>query len=662
MRVADVPIVNGAKNSIQPAPINPGVPPASSVVPKTNTSPAQSTTPTTNYSSVPGPVATPKTKSNSPWDDDLEPTEINPPASPAIIGSLDPQAPQSINENSSPLKVPENVEEKVGQKLPASDFVNKSNQETSPNLPPQKEPSNGLFGGLFSKKKTPESVTPPVPIAKPNILPDTQPVVEPTANSSSATTKNINPLIKKILILVPGLIVVFTLASFLTEMGLLSIGIEKVYGALGAEQLWGGLSAKTETALGRSVLAMQDHSDFKATGKISITIDTAIKSDIVDPLLSLSMNKTITRDESINPSQKAVLTATDDYYFTTNSNSNSNSNGNLNSNTNSIVTPPTNANSNSYANENSNYSSGITEAEEPIGGTKIVDGSFDLKTSSQNNEVNIKLDDLSGSSITLINDSDQLLVKTTGSVNYGIQDETKWVTFDLDKIENKSITKSVFNLKTDAGFSVKGSRISNEKVSNTRCYKYKVESLEIGSSLADIGITSDMLPTLSGEVWIGIKDKLIHKMNIKITTPVSSAVRMVNLEMNLFDFDVKNSITKVASSDRVAPENLTGDAKRKEDVRIMLAALEKYKNDNDKYPVSTDLLKLDTADNVIYKALVPRYLTSLPVDPKSAEGWYYAYKSADGNKCSISSRLENTSDTEGALINNVLLYLKYSSD
>lgn len=670
--MANVPIINGARNSYQPTPTKPGVIPAGSAVPVNNVPAGQ--IPKSGQNAVPGqtaplaknppplavnPVAG-KPKSNSPWDDDIEASETAPINTTPIVGSLDPE--------SAPLKVPENIEEKVGQKVPATDFMGSNGDQGGPTqavTPPSPKGVQGLLGGLFGKKKTPA----PAVNSEGALVPPPIPNVAPTPAIPKAEAKKANPVIKKVLILVPGLIVVFALATLLTEFGLLSIGAENVYGALGVEQLWGGLSTKTEMALGQSALTMQSHPDFKIDGKISITIDRAIKSDVVTPLLSLKSGQSLTRDESINPAQKAIQTASDDYYFTTNGNSNANSNSNLNSNSNrnsnsnsnSIATPPTNANSNSNTNANANSNTGVTAVEE-TSGTKVVEGIFSLKTSSTSNEAAIKLNDTSKSTVTLVNDSGKLLVKATGKVNYGSTDETKWVVFNLDQLKDESIVANIFNLKVDSGFSVKGIRAGNEKVGDQRCYKYRIDSLEIGSSMADIGITSDMVPTLSGDVWIGIKDKLIHKMSIKITTPVSSAVRMVTVDANFSDFDVKNSVTKVATADQVSPQNLTGDAKRKADVVALLAALKKYKDDNKSYPISIDLMKLNTSDNAVAKALVPRYLTSLPEDSKTADGWYYAYKSADGTKCSISSRLENATDPEGSQINGVLLYLKYSSD
>ena len=661
--VANVPIVNGARNSFQSTPAKPGATPANSAVPINTARPqnpqfVQRPAPAQNVPPAANPFLA-KPKSNSPWDEDIDAAETTPKINPVVVGSLDPND-KSAGIDSAPLKVPENIEEKVGQKLPAADFMSSGNQQAATPAKPGAEPSRGLFGRFFGKKTV---IAPAVsPIAAPATIPNTVPNV----TMATPENKKSNPALKKVLILVPGLIVVFALAAFLTEAGLLSIGVENVYGALGIEQLWGGLSPKTETALGRSALEMKNHPDFKANGKISITIDRAIKSDIATPLLSLETRQSLARDESINPAEKAIQAAADDYYFTTNSNTNSKSNSNSNSNTNSnknsnsISTPPTNANSNS-ANSNTNSGTGVSSAQ-ATSGTKVVEGVFGLKTSSTSNEVAVKLNDSSSSVITLENDSGKLFVKTSGAVNYGSTDKTKWATYPLDQLKSESLVSNIFNLKTDSGFSVKGARVGNEKIGNMRCYKYQIDSLEIGSSLADIGITSDMVPTLSGDVWIGIKDKLIHQMNIKITTPVSSAVRMVTVDMNFSDFDVKNSITKVASTDQVAPQSLTGDTKRKADVVALLDALKKYKTDNKSYPISTDLMKLNTSDNALAKALVPRYLTALPEDPKTADGWYYAYKSADGTKCSISARLENASDPEGSLINSVLLYLKYSSD
>jgi len=673
--VANVPGGIGSQNVNQPTPVQPAV------LASNPSAPLQ-----TAVSEAINP-SIPKQESGSPWDDDLDVTATPEKNNPTIVGSLDPKA-APLGEKASPLKIPENVEETVGKKIPAISFVGTAQNKAMPivsdtpenpsQLPPQPieqselKASSGFLGGLFKKKKEQEKIAAKtLSIAKatgdtPNRA-EVPPSLEPRIKEKVEKENN-KSIFKRVLILIPGLVLVFALATFLTEEGLLSIGMENVYGALKIEQLWGGLSSKTETALGRSAITMQNHPDFKAGGTISVTIDKAIKSDMVTPLLGLSTGQgLVARDTNINPSIKAIQTASDDYYFTTNSNSNANSNLNLNSNS---ATPPTNSNLNSNSNENINSNSDIgtnSTSESSSSGTRVVEGVFSLKTSGSSNEANITLNDATSSKISLVNNNNLLFVKTSGAVNYGSTDINKWLTYNIDKLKDKSVTKSIFNLNVNSGFSVTGARVGNEKIDNIRCYKYRIDSLEIGSSLSDIGITSDMVPSLSGDVWIGIKDKLIHKMSIKITTPVSSAVRMVNLDMSFSEFDVKNSITTVSNSDSAQTSdstetNLTGDDKRKADATSLIEALTRYKADNKSYPVSASFMKLNSSNNTIAKALIPRYLTVLPEDPKASAGWYYAYKSLDGTKCTISVRLENQSDKTGSLVNNVLLYFKDSGD
>jgi hypothetical protein len=103
------------------------------------------------------------------------------------------------------------------------------------------------------------------------------------------------------------------------------------------------------------------------------------------------------------------------------------------------------------------------------------------------------------------------------------------------------------------------------------------------------------------------------------------------------------------------------EKQRKDDVRAILDALKEYKIDNGSYPLSSSILKLNAKSNIIEQALVPTYLSVLPHDPKDSEGWYYGYKS-DGNKCSVSARMEDTADLEGQLIGDVYLYLKYNNN
>lgn len=636
----------------------------------------------------------PKKPTGSPWDEELPEPNIQQKGNPKVVGSLD-QTPVPESAQTKTLKLPENVEEKVGEKIPATNFIGNTPpgaEAPKPPVPPENQPGikprQGFFGSLFKKSAPntppvpPLNMQPPVSFAPQAVSPPPLLGVNPTPLAKNSpqpladqrqkkapTNHAVGGPIKKILILIPSLLLVFGFAVALTEIGLLSIGVEKIYGKLNIEQLWGGLSINTESALGRSALEMQRHSDYKITGDINITIDKSIKSDIVSPLLSVATNNLLAKDESVGLGIAATKTqSSDDYYYynsnsnNSNLNSNNNKNSNLNSNSNSNINSNYNSNANLNANVNQNTNNSNHSSAESYSGTKAVEGKLNLKTTENGTEAEIKINNASGSTIKLINSANKLLVKSSGDIIYS-DDKTKWSEYTINSLKNKTVQKDIFSLRPDAGFSVSGQRVGNEKIGESRCFKYHINSLEIGDSLASLGITSDLVPTLSGDVWIGIKDKLIHRIDIKITTPVSSAVRMVSIDAVFSDFDVKNTLTTVSNEEKTAGKigaALTGDAKRKADIDSILVALKQYKTENKSYPISSELLKLNVSDNAITKILVPRYLLAMPQDPQ--EGWYYAYKSADGKSCSVSSRLENQSDPTGSLVNNVLLYLKYNND
>jgi hypothetical protein len=281
-----------------------------------------------------------------------------------------------------------------------------------------------------------------------------------------------------------------------------------------------------------------------------------------------------------------------------------------------------------------------------------------------------------------------LLVKS-GTIKFASNaTANKWLSYKIDKVKDKTIQKDIFAISADSGFSVKGKREANEKVGTTRCYRYKIDSLEIGNALAPIGITSDMVQNISGNIWIGISDKKIRKVNLKIITPISSSVASISVSLELSDFDVDNKLSFPDSSEIVEPTALSSttvdttstttvgttstttttsvatpaerDTKRKADVGAILDALRAYKVANGSYPISKTLLKLNATGNMIEQALVPEFLTALPTDP--TDGWYYAYKSNEGANCSVSARLEDPADPAGQMISGVLLYLKYNDN
>lgn len=91
------------------------------------------------------------------------------------------------------------------------------------------------------------------------------------------------------------------------------------------------------------------------------------------------------------------------------------------------------------------------------------------------------------------------------------------------------------------------------------------------------------------------------------------------------------------STDIADPEDYQArNVKRKSDLLQLGAILEKYYTDNGYYPETDDSLsRTDDRAGVLYRALVPQYAESLPLDPRPEE-YYYGYLSPGGEDYTLS--------------------------
>ncbi len=97
------------------------------------------------------------------------------------------------------------------------------------------------------------------------------------------------------------------------------------------------------------------------------------------------------------------------------------------------------------------------------------------------------------------------------------------------------------------------------------------------------------------------------------------------------------------------------DAIRKTDMVNLKTALNKYYNAKQSYPTSISISKTSDIDTPL-KALVPDYISSLPIDPLSPT-YYYGYKSADGKTFELTAVLEDKSDQAGTFVGSYFLYI-----
>lgn len=675
------------------------------------------------------PVAS---NSGSPWEDELDLPEAPPKSEPTVIGSLDPKS-DAKAEEATPFNVPNNIEEKVGQKVSAETYMAPKEEVASPasstplntgpaqstgasasaapqaasasisnaiqkapaaplpqataplstgenvvpasaNVPSQGKSKKNIFSIFkFGKKNQTNKV-----FSNKGLLPEQK-------ESQLAPAKDLAPkksfalLNNKRVVPVLGVLVFFVFLIGLTELGLLSLGVERIYGAIGMERIWGGLSNDPLRSFARSAVEMQKHPNIKIKGTITMSVDSSIESQITSPLLSaaLQQNHYAKRDVDNSVPIKAIQTATssdgDVYNLYDNSSSSESSSPTLDSSSSSNSSNTGDLDSSSSVDTGSNAIDELSSAfVEEVSSIEEVKASFKTKSNKEGLETNINIDSASESSnIDLLFKNGNLLVNSS-AYNFSANAEPdKWLSYNLAKLEGKSLQNEFFSINSGSGISIKGKRTANEKVVGARCYRYGIDSMELANSLSSIGITSDMVQSISGNIWIGINDKLIHKAELKIITPVSSSVSSFSISLEFYDFDLDNKInfpddTEVveasgsnSSAEGIADGLDSRDYQRKNDVAKLLSALKLYKDENGSYPISNELLKLNASENNIEKALVPKYLSEWPSDPM--EGWYYAYKS-DGKKCSISARLENSSDSEGQMIGEVFLFLKYNNE
>lgn len=101
---------------------------------------------------------------------------------------------------------------------------------------------------------------------------------------------------------------------------------------------------------------------------------------------------------------------------------------------------------------------------------------------------------------------------------------------------------------------------------------------------------------------------------------------------------------------------LARDIQRKADLATIQTYLEGYKADKGVYPTAVAAVKTSDTSSVLVTSLVPTYVSLMPVDPKSSEGYYYGYKSADGITYELTSRLEDTTDPAGSLEGAYFIY------
>jgi len=505
-----------------------------------------------------------------------------------------------------------------------------------------------------------------------------------------------------------SIVMVLVVVIYLTEIGAVSLGLENIYGAVGLEKIWGGLPKSAEQAFGMAIVKNREHMSFKYQGSIKVIADKTKDSSIVSPLLSYGKDAEMLADFNIALTEKATLAQYDyydDYYGDYYSDDSADSSDEETDTDTSVISDDS---------EDEQDESSISDIESPdpteIEDTDYSDDEddsytvqeptlkqleFDVEGKSDSESISglFTLKPLVGVEkyINLVNSGGNIYVKSDQIKYHDSAENGKWLQYELDNLSGGNNLSELFNINLDSGFSIIGRRTGSEKISNLRCYKYKIDNLEIGNAFEQIGMSQESVNSISGNIWIGIKDHLIHKASLEIIPSISSSLTRIQIELNLFDYDIDNeiivpslgdvvkvgkeqsqvtdvedkpsdssaSINNDDSDQEIASESnqrVANDAKRHQDLENIKKALNNYKAVYGRYPKSENFININTASNVIKQAIVPAYITSMPLDPKSSESWWYGYKS-DGYSFTLSARFENINDKEVTKVGN--LYLHY---
>ncbi len=573
--------------------------------------------------------------------------------------------------------------------------------QKTPEPMPQKAPATKKFS-IFNRSKKANT---PSNNPAPQIASNAQPPIMQGANSPAApqaqAKKPSRPpfrLSPKISI-AASLILLFVAATYLTEIGLLSIGLENAYGIVGAEKLWGGLPRSAESALGMAVVNQKDHLSFKYTGKVSVTVDKTKKSPVTTPLVSYGHEVIPKSDFGIALSQKAVLSQSSDYqdYYGNSSSSSSSSSDTSTSSDTSSTSSDTSSTSSSTADDDP-YSSGNGSSSSDYVAEQSTVKQLDFDITGNSNDKSssssLTLKQLVGSNkqIELINSNGKIYVNSNDIKYDENAAKGKWLEYSLAKLTAENNISDLFNIGADSGLSIIGRRTGNEKIGDTRCFVYKIDSFEIGDSLSGIGLPQEAINSIVGTVWIGARDHLIHKVSLTIVPSISASLTNIQADITFFDYDISNDIAAPTLSNIVKPSTSTNgsgsstgdggttpvttppitttppvvetspsstrvanDATRDQNLKTIKAALNTYKDQYGKYPTSSSFENISYSSSVLRKALYPSYLTTVPSDPKSSDGWWYGYKS-DGKTFTLSARFENINDTEVTKVGSVYLH------
>lgn len=396
-------------------------------------------------------------------------------------------------------------------------------------------------------------------------------------------------------------------AIFVNEWGILNLGIEKYYGAIHLEKLWGGLPKESKLALADSVLKMKGKS-FKLEGSTltNLFLNSSQDSSLGAWAEGLDLQDEIILEAKVQNKDKLEIS------FTAEIDSDSTALNNL------------------------------LAGDSAIDLTAVYDRpDIYLKSETLKRVLSLDKDwlkvinnsETSGTSASKIGDL------ISGGERVGSQKVDGVSCYVYEVKINSAAFQSLVSNYANLGWLGQDASFTTAKfyLGKRDHYIHKAE-INFSHNPSEASLENKLVITFKN---IG--------SNIQITPPSADEIAEKNWS------EVRNAfITGATIPAQGTPEER--DQKRKADLKTIQDALLAYKVQNGNYPSTLGAVEKtrDVASN-LKSALVPKYLEALPVDPES-EKYYYGYKSDDGASCELSSILEVRTDPEGESVGSYWIY------
>jgi len=405
------------------------------------------------------------------------------------------------------------------------------------------------------------------------------------------------------IVIIIVIILLLTGTIFVNEWGILNLGIEKYYGAIRLEKLWGGLPLDSKAALADSFNKMKGKS-FKLEG--------STKADL---FLTSSQDSALgVWDEDLDLQGEVKI----------------------------------NAKIQNKDKMELNFATEVSSDSTAVNNLLAGDSAIDLTTIYDSSDIYLKSETLKN---IMGLDKDWLEIKSMSSSSEETKSASKLADLavggeriSFEKVNGVAcyvyqlkINSPAFQIYLDNNLPAISWLARGVSYQSIKFYLGKRDHLIYKLEVSANNSLEDL--SLGNKLVINFKD---IGSNIQITLPSSEEIIEKDWK------EVKSAFISDSSQER--------DKQRKADLKKIQDALLAYKVQNGNYPSTLGLVeKTKDETSNLKNALVPKFIDSLPLDPMT-DKYYYGYKSVDGSSCEITSILEVKTDPEGEEIGSYWIY------